>query len=1060
MLSKFITNFTSMSFAIYKSSAGSGKTFTLVREYLHLVLKKPENFRHILAITFTHKAANEMRERIIETLNKLSTEDDDLDKGTKSMFNYLVESTGMDKAEIASRCKTVLGLILHNYSDFAISTIDSFVHRIIRSFAFDLRLPLNFDVELDENNYVSEAVDLLIDRIGIDELVTKILIRFMETRIEEEENWKIENLIKKFAFQLLKEDVYPFLDELKSIDSELLLQTDQYLKKNITAFEQSLSAIGKNALDIVESNGLDQKSFYQGSRGIIKYFMYLKDGKMDKLNPNTYVLKTLDKSDWSSGNSDSYQKDKIKELVPSLRNLFEESQELRRRDEERFHLFQLLRENLYPVAMLNEISLIFDEIRHEKNVIHISEFNKRIADVVAQQPVPFIYERVGEKYQHYLIDEFQDTSLLQWSNLIPLIENSLAERNFNMIVGDAKQSIYRWRSGDVDQFIALPQIIKRFDDSVPENRYTVFSDLGRILNLDTNYRSMSEIVKFNNDFFSVIKDHFPERVKKVYKDVEQKSISGKEGGFVDITRFDKDLVQEDYNIETVTRIKQVIDELIEDGYGYSDVAIICRTKSSGSQIALYLLNEGVKVISDESLMLKSSPKVGFINSFLKCVEDSEDQINVAVILEYFKEEGMLDGKKLHDFVNAADTGHKHLTLFEILKLTGISINFRYLESLPVYDMVEYIIRVFGLDKTYDPFIQFYLDNVLQLGSRNLPGLKDWLDWWDENGSSLSVKMPEGIDAIRILTIHKSKGLQFPVVIFPFADLEIGVKTFSKKNAWVLLSDREFDNMKVGLLPINNKLLETRYKDLHVEEYEKTFLDTINLAYVAMTRPIERLYVLQKLPPDSNNTVSLKNLLEYYLIEKGYPEKTKSLSFGVRSARKIKSGESVSVHLISSISNGGWRNRILISKITPDQWDVFGGEDHIEWGNLLHGIMSSIRNKSDLNQLKDQVFNPKLDKARKHLLKLFSNNEMDLLFESGWSVLTEQEIKDKSGRFYRPDRIMIKDNKARIIDFKTGAPSKFHQDQMDTYAGILRSMGLEIETSLLIYLTEPLRIVRL
>lgn len=1053
-----------MSFIVYKSSAGSGKTFTLVKEYLRLVMAAPEKFRHILAITFTHKAANEMRERILFMLGELSAAQGPESEGGKIMQQYLVESTGLKPEEIKDRSKSVLKLILHNYSDFAISTIDSFVHRIIKSFAFDMHLPVNFEVELDEDNYISQAIDSLMFRVGKEELLTRILVKFSEIRTEEEENWNIERSIREFALQLLKEDVYPYLNELKSMDPEALLMTDKQLRKEIFGFEETLAGIGRKALELMESRGLCQKDFYQGEKGIMKYFQYLMEKRMDKLEPNSLVIKTLDRDDWSSGSAEVGGKQQIQQIKSDLADLFVQVQALRERKEKSYHLFNLLRANIYPVAVLNEISREFDRMRQEDQIIHISEFNKRIANVVMKEPVPFIYERVGEKYTHYLIDEFQDTSLLQWSNLIPLLENSLARKKFNMVVGDAKQSIYRWRSGDVDQFIALPEINNMLWDGSDRGTGSLFAGLGEIRNLEINYRSAEEIVHFNNDFFYSLKDHLPEKTKKVYEDVIQQSTVNKKGGYVEFFRFDQKLDKENYEKETVDRISKVLEGLLEDGYDYSDIAVICRTRKSGSQIALHLIDEGYNVVSDESLMLNSSPKVLFVNAFLRCMENSSDRTNLAIVAEYFIQEGYLKNRNLHDLIDRDKDDEQQISLSGLLGETGLKINLFLLQTLPLYDMIEFIIRELKLDRSFDPYLQFYLDHALKAGTGKSAGLKEWLDWWEKNNKSLSVKMPEGMNAIRVLTIHKSKGLQFPVVIFPFADLDIGVKTFGKKNAWVMIPDKKFENLKVGLLPLKKRLKETDYSGLFEEEYEKTFLDTMNLAYVAMTRPEERLFVMQKFPSGSGETMSFNKLAEQYFLKKGFTGNTEMISFGKRGPVKRKRKETARENYSLAYELSGWRERIMISRTAPESWETSGVEEKVEWGNLLHGIMSGLRKKPDLQQLKQDDINgtgeEKVRIARRFILELFEHGELDFLFEEGWEVLTEQDIMDRKGRVYRPDRVLKKDNIIKLIDFKTGDFDNHHIAQLEKYSGVFCQMGCKVSDSFLVYLASPLKIVRL
>ncbi|MCK4638739.1 MAG: UvrD-helicase domain-containing protein, partial [Bacteroidales bacterium] len=414
-----------MSFTVYKSSAGSGKTYTLVKEYLKIVLMHPTKFRNILAITFTNKAANEMKERIISNLIELSATEPDKNSITiKYLLPELISDLKIDTETITKRSSEALELILHNYSDFAIGTIDSFVHKIIRIFAHDLHLPLNFDVEMDEDTLISQAIDLLISRVGTDEKLTKVLMRFTEDKTENEQNWNIETDLQTFAKSLLKEDGQYQIEKLKKLTLDDFLKINKKILENIKKFEDSVKEKAGIAIQLIHKNNVSISSFYYGNQGIGKYFDNLFNGDFEKIKPNSRVIQTIEKNKWYSGKTDDYQKYAIDNIKSELKEIYFDIEENIINGYSKYMVLKLLRRNIYPLAVLNEIEKILNEIKTQNNIVHISEFNKRIADIVLNEPVPFIYERLGEKYKYFLIDEFQDTSVLQWHNLLPLIDNS------------------------------------------------------------------------------------------------------------------------------------------------------------------------------------------------------------------------------------------------------------------------------------------------------------------------------------------------------------------------------------------------------------------------------------------------------------------------------------------------------------------------------------------------------------------------------------------------------------------------------------------------------------
>ena len=470
-------------FQVYNASAGSGKTFTLVKEYLKVLLNSDDvfSFQKILAITFTNKAAGEMKERVLSSL------EDFADGKENDLFNIIINEIEVDKPTIQLRSKKILDAILQNYSAFSITTIDSFTHKIIKSFAYDLGLPLNFEVEMDAISLLNEAVDILISKIGTDKKLTKLLIDYSLDKADDDKSWDISKDLNEFAKVLLNEDDIKHFRELadKQLDDFTNLKTKLYTHQK--ELKESIKSIGEDCLELIENHGLEHKDFMRAT--IPKFFsdLSVKSVHIDFLKRSETIAKAIENHQYYSKSTPDSVASSIENIVPEIINLYQKAKEVY----SQFLMNKLALKNIIPLAVLNNINIELEQIKEENNIRLNAEFNQLISDNIKEQPAPFIYERIGQRFQHYFIDEMQDTSELQWQNLIPLIDNALAQENSNLLlVGDGKQAIYRWRGGKAEQFIEL--------GSHAKNPFHVKKE---IKNLETNFRSYSEVINFNNSFF-------------------------------------------------------------------------------------------------------------------------------------------------------------------------------------------------------------------------------------------------------------------------------------------------------------------------------------------------------------------------------------------------------------------------------------------------------------------------------------------------------------------------------------------------------------------------------
>ena len=1031
-----------MSFTVYRSSAGSGKTFTLVKEYLKIILLEPADFRHILAITFTNKAANEMKERVLKSLTVLAQGDHARDKAIHgTLLPMLVSETGMSTVEIAQTASRALEMILHNYADFSIGTIDSFSHKLIRTFAHDFGLPVNFNVELDGDEILSTSVDLLLDRVGDDKELTKLLVKFLETRMDDDLGWNIDEILSNFAHLLLEEEGQTRMVRLKHLTLEKFHSISMALQVKIKEFEQSTQAIAKKALKLIEGQAIPPEAFFHGTSGIGKYFENFAAGKLERLEPNSYVLTTVEEDKWCSAKASLQARAGIETIKQGLLGIYEALQGELTKHKSDYILRRLLAKTIYPISVLNEIEKVLHDFKRQNNLVHISEFNSRIAGIVLNEPVPFIFERLGEKYQHILIDEFQDTSVLQWMNFIPLIENALAGGFFNLVVGDGKQAIYRWRGGDVEQFNTLPSIPGSNTNHVLRQREEALTRNYQRIDLGENYRSKTEIVEFNNRFFRIIADRVLTGGKKnIFEGLEQRSDSGKTGGYIRL-EFLKGDEEEEVNYEEVTRagILSIIRDSLKEKFSLRDMAVLCRSNQNASTIARFLLEQGVDVISSESLLIANSPKVRFIIAFLRFLFETRNDVVMAEIRMYLNQDHVRD---------AVDWKSNH----------------HELARLPVYDLCEELIRKFNLSLQPDIYLQFFLDAVLAFSIKNSTGVVEFLEWWGKNRKKLSIIVSEGVDAVRVMTIHKAKGLQFPVVILPFAHES---RKNTKKYIWVDLDKSVAPGLDTAILRSDKEMESTVFNPLFMDEQQKSMLDLVNVLYVAMTRPEERLYILTKFPPGKKEEPdSLPTFFEFYLKHAQIWIEDQSLyEFGTKGmhVEKVSIKEMATVHPGEMISSD-WHNKIEIRLRAPQMWDIDQPAGKSQYGNRIHTLLSWVRTGKDVpgalekGILMGLVGQGDRDTMENMLWSVIRHPQLERFFCDEVKVKTEAEILTPEGSFYRPDRVVFDGDCVTILDYKSGKPKKSHADQLITYASYIQEMGYRQIKRSLVYLEPEIEIV--
>ncbi len=1033
-------------FTIYNASAGSGKTYTLVKEYLKILFASnhPEPFKRILAITFTNKAVAEMKSRIVDTLKTFA--DETVLKSNDSMFKSISNELEIDPAKLHTKAKLLLNSILHNYAAFDISTIDGFTHKLIRTFAHDLRLPLNFEVELDQDALLNEAVDSLIAKAGNDDELTKILVDFAIEKADDDKSWDVAFDFKKIAKLLVNENDMPYIKSLEDKTLNDFKTLKSQLKKEISELEKSIVENATTILELIEESGLEFKDF--SSSFLPKHFEKLANGNFTVSFGTKWQEDIETKTLYPKRVTDAIATI-IEQIQPQLAASFNATKQAV------FHLkfLKAFYKNVTPLSVLKVINNELQLLKEDQNKMLISEFNSIISNEIAEQPTPFIYERLGEKFKHYFIDEFQDTSVMQWGNLIPLLENSLSGINGSTIlVGDAKQAIYRWRGGKAEQFINL------FN-----KKNTPFQIKQQVKTLEENYRSHKAVVEFNNGFFKFLSHQVfnNEDYAALYENAHQ-NITKSNEGYVSLSFLE--ISKDDDRDEIFTKsVFNTIQHCLAKGFSLQNICVLVRKKKEGVAIADYLSQNNIPIISSETLLINNSPEVAFTNNLLQLlIQPNNNEVKIKV-LNYLTALFNIEDK--HDFFSK----HINLSTEKLLKsldIYNVYIDNNALLQLPLYELTETIIRDFNLVKQSNAYIQFYLDVVLDFSQKKGSDISSFLEYFDKKKDSLSIISPIGQNAVQIMTIHKSKGLEFPVVIFPYADLDIYKEIEPKE--WFSLDKERYNEFSHTLLNYNKDFENygeegLRLYNKHKSEQE---LDNINLIYVTLTRAIEQMYIISTKDISSKGVANSKKysgLLINYLQNKGiWNESEDHYSFGnsEKTSEDIVNDKRILLHK-EFISTAKENHNIKVITKSGLLWDTHQ-QKAIEKGNLIHDIMAQIKTSDDVDFviddfLKSSMINNEQAIAIGETIKnLLIHPKLQDYYTANYTIYNERDIISKDGIIIRPDRIVINSkNEAVIIDYKTGEQDKKHEQQLQSYQDVLEAMKISVQKKILIYINDDI-----
>lgn len=1052
---------------VYRASAGAGKTHKLTGEYLTLLFSSPGAFRRILAVTFTNKATDEMKSRIVDELYHLASD-------RKSDYVDLLTSVySLTEQQVRKQAGKILIDILHDYSAFNISTIDRFFQQTMRAFTREIGLQGGYGIEMDQELVLTTAIDNLLSDLEKPESKELLgwLLRFAEDKIENGGEWNLRRDIMSLSREVFKESYKAFSEEVgKDIaDKDALDAYKNDLFAIIRSVETNARELGERALAVLTKYALKTTDFKGGSRSPMTIFEKLAQGEM-KEPTATFI-----------GVADNLDACFTKTMPAGLRQIiscaFEDG--LNACIKGVVSLFQNLtayntaREIVryyYTLGILTDISRQIAAYREDKNVMLIADTTELLNKVIGGSDAPFIYEKTGTHVDHYMIDEFQDTSGMQWNNFRPLIEESLAHDRDNLIVGDVKQSIYRFRNSDW----------KLLDQQVQAD---FSSEMVREETLKDNWRSCRNIVVFNNALFTIVPgvlqslynetlsassltekqqeayltkimaaytksyQHVPEPFIKKSGHVKIEFLSGDEG--------------KDWKAESLERLPGVLEQLQDNGYALKDIAILVRTNQEGADVADTLLTYkeahpleryNYDIISDEALFVSGSTAVRFLVSVLRYLKNPDDRTNKQIALySYLVLTGRF-GSDLLDFPS------------------DMQVALQALSRQSLYEITEGLFRLFAADfrENEQVFIQAFLDMVSEYAQKESADLNRFLKWWDETGYRKTIATPDAQNAIRILTVHKSKGLGFKVVLIPFGDWEIDHKPSKPVILWCHPEEKPFNRLHLVPVRYGTGLGNTIFAEDYFRERLHAFIDNLNTLYVAFTRSKEELIVFAPRPKKLSETGEVERIvtiadalwagLNVFVADTREGEKLIPLLDSFNKSEGVfelgswwhpavkeeeNSVEEIAMTRLSSISPDDRLQLRLHGK------GFFFDNEQRKHGALMHEVLSRIRTPKDIPfavetyRLSGIIDKEEALSLTSRLEELLSVPAVASWYDGSSRVLNEVDILFGKGRSRRPDRVMIADGHVVVVDYKFGEhPDKRYHSQVRNYLKLIREMGYE------------------
>lgn len=1071
---------------IYSASAGSGKTYTLAMQFIDLLINNPRDYEHILAVTFTKKATAEMKERIIDNLfllaNKPTTAEQEAKRNALMLAQRkLSEKNGrkLTDNDIAERCGRALLFFLNDFSQFNISTIDSFVQRVIRAFAYEANLPAQYGITLEKEEVINNAIDNLMVEMKTNKQLENWLLTYVRKAVDEGKMWNPEKNIKGLCskfFDLPEANdraghAMPSIDEIKEFDKTLVGIITDAEKRIVSGYK---SVVNK----LLAINGLigevnKRSSFAKNlekeltDKEIIDFYNMVINGKRSAPICETFFNKKHPVFDANEA---------------AVRQIFLQLADVMQPDKDYFTACEV-RNNIYVIGLWDSVKRNIDEISKRNGEMPINETNMLLSKLINNTDVPFIYEKVGSRFKNIMIDEFQDTSRVQWNNFRPLVRNCVDNNEKALVVGDVKQAIYRWRQSDW-QLLAT-----QVERDTPLSART---------SLDTNWRSEAKIISFNNTLFEQLGSVLTQKIEQITNSTEEElnNIYGhcqqlipeekkaRNAGYVRLQFNQKptrgnsqqlaaDSSSDDANnndnplIANCEQIVEIVQNLHDKGYAYRDICLLVRGNKEGA-VAMQVLSEAqLPIISSDSLSLDSSPVVKAIVSHMQFIESHNRQFTLAHALEWQDVDGSpLLSQKLENRKTLGD---------EILKLRGLGL----------IELTEAIIRLLPPQEVENQliYVEAFQNCVFQYAAKHHVNLSDFLDYYETAKDKIKVEAPDNQDAIQLMTIHKSKGLQFRVVLMPYANWNILPKGLSEDYIWTKLP-APFDIVSPMPLKITQALRNTHAEKQYREELRMKLIDNINLLYVAFTRAEEMLYVwsvAEDINADKEFTLgnvgaylfeAVKQLTETKAIDGfeqivGDEEQNNSVYIlgeqpKTAQSKNRKEEETLQIKLYDTNS---WSDTGRISIHNESEVDGFASQHNIiAYGNTMHHIMERIVTTSDIEiSLQQAVLSGEIDQVQCSALNSELRQRLTHTAVAAWfdgsMQRTQTEVEFVTAeQEYRPDRIMTKpDGTIVVVDYKFGNhKSNKYLAQVRQYMNLINNVGFsKVEGFIWYYETNEL-----
>ena len=1046
---------------VYKASAGSGKTFTLATEYIQLLIKNPLAYKTILAVTFTNKATEEMKIRILSQLYGISRQLTDSQPYTEVICRALDASPEF----VSRQAGIALDHLLHNYSYFRVETIDSFFQSVLRNLARELELTANLRIGLNDTQVAELAVDEMIENLTAHDRVLQWLIEYINDHITDDKGWNIIGQVKSFGKTIFK-DFYK--ENSQTLDQQITQahffeRYTQKLREIRQAAQDHMRMYADAFQDTLDGEGLSIDDLSYGKGGVAGFFLKLEKGVFDESICGKRVTDCLeDAKKWGKKTTPVYEHVvEVAEtmLIPLLRQALDNRSQ-------QYLLYQsaeLTLRHLYQLRLLSSIERKVRELNEDANRFLLSDTQQLLHDLISDTDSPFIFEKIGTQLEHVMIDEFQDTSTIQWQNFKLLLQECMShEGSSNLIVGDVKQSIYRWRSGD---WRLLNHIEQQFQH--PQELLTIKT-------LDTNYRSLQTIIRFNNAFFHAaadieyvqqqdLNDQAAEQLKAAYADVKQQiPATGKEGGYVQV----KLLSAEDYQERTLEQLVDTVQRLLNEGVQPRDIAILVRTNASIPVIAKCFMEQmpEVKIVSDEAFRLDASLAVCTLIQALRLLTHPDDQLTKAQLVKTYQCE--IKGNAISDDVLFPS----QQSLDDLLPQDYVH-QMDQLLSLSLYDLAERLYDLFHLEQLEkeSAYVCTFFDQLCDFINENTGDIEVFLQEWEENIGKKTIQSDE-TDGIRLISIHKSKGLEFDNVIIPYCDWQLE-KTYGNI-LWCQPKTAPFDELPLVPIDYSQKgMMGTIYEKDYLAENLQNTVDNLNLLYVAFTRASRHLFVIGKRHAKNTRSALIEMCLplvaqkmEGATIE-GLEDDDADILFEIGSLSLSTKKETthsenvflqpsqpelVRIHAYQHPTEYRQSNQSKLFVKGDQEDDV--QEGYIQLGSVLHQIFSTIKTVDDVHQAiarlqtEGILYNENItvDKLSDMLHKRLSDPRVADWFSHRWQIFNECTILsvDDEGKLLerRPDRVLTDGKEVIVIDFKFGHPKDEHQQQVQEYLELLREMG--------------------